>query len=80
MRSPWVTIQGKTGREVRAKQNREGNQAVKQLIWAGAIGAKMLLSSNGKKRIYHYQHPQKWNAPDYQAAQKQLEMELHVPN
>lgn len=56
MRSPWVTIQGTTRREVRAKQNREGNQAVKQLIWAGAIGAKILLSSNGKNRIYHYQH------------------------
>ena len=80
MRSPWVTIQGTTRREVRAKQNREGNQAVKQLIWAGAIGAKILLSSNGKNRIYHYQHSQKQNAPDYQAAQKQLEMELHVPN
>lgn len=80
MRSPWVTIQGKTRREVRAKQNREGNQAVRQLIWAGAIGAKILLSSNGKNRIYHYQHLQKRNAPDYQAAQKQLEMELHVPN
>lgn len=80
MRSPWVTIQGKTRREVRAKQNREGNQAVKQLIWAGAIGAKILLSSNGKGRICHYRHSQKWNAPDYQAAQKQLEMELHVPN
>lgn len=80
MRSPWVTIQGKTRREVRAKQNREGNQAVRQLIWAGAIGAKILLSSDGKNRIYHYQHPQKRNAPDYQAAQKQLEMELHVPN
>lgn len=80
MRSPWVTIQGTTRREVRAKQNREGNQAVKQLIWAGAIGAKILLSSNGKNRIYHYQHSQKQNAPDYQAAQKQLEMKLHVPN
>ena len=80
MRSPWVTIQGTTRREVRAKQNREGNQAVKQLIWAGAICAKILLSSNGKNRIYHYQHSQKQNAPDYQAAQKQLEMELHVPN
>lgn len=80
MRSPWVTIQGTTRREVRAKQNREGNQAVKQLIWAGAIGAKILLFSNGKNRIYHYQHSQKQNAPDYQAAQKQLEMELHVPN
>ena len=80
MRSPWVTIQGTTRREVRAKQNREGNQAVKQLIWAGAIGAKILLSSNGKGRICHYRHSQKRNAPDYQAAQKQLEMELHVPN
>lgn len=80
MRSSWVTIQGTTRREVRAKQNREGNRAVRQLIWAGAINAKILLSSNGRDRICHYRHLQKRNALDYQAAQKQLEMELHIPN
>ncbi len=50
----WVTLQGKTKREVQAKRDREGREALRSIAAVGSIGVKLLLTPDKKKRTNRY--------------------------
>ena len=79
MRSPWVTIQGTTKQEEKARRNRAANQTIRQLASMGAIGAKMLLPADQKRHIYRCRALPMRNAVKQETAQKQLEAEIGIP-
>ena len=79
MRSSWVTIQGTTKQEEKARRNRAANQTIRQLASMGAIGAKMLLSADQKRHIYRCRALPMRNAVKQETAQKQLEAEMGIP-
>ncbi len=69
----WVTLQNPTKREVQARRGREANKALGQIISAGAVGLKILLSADAKKRVHHYRTARLRKEPDHNAANIQLE-------
>lgn len=79
MRSSWVTIQGTTKQEEKARRNRAANQTIRQLASMGAIGAKLLLPADQKRHVYRCRALPMRNAVTQETAQKQLEAEMGIP-
>lgn len=75
----WVTLQGTTKHEVQTTRDRENRETLKSIVTVCAIGSKLLLSPEKKKRIYRWQAAQRRREPDYYAANKQLEAEMSIP-
>ena len=79
MRSSWVTIQGTTKQEEKARRNRAANQTIRQLASMGAIGVKMLLPADQKRHVYRCRALPMRNVVKQETAQKQLEAEMGIP-
>ena len=75
----WVTLQGTTKHEVQTTRDRENRETLKSIVTVCAIGSKLLLSPEKKKRIYRWRAAQRRREPNYYAANKQLEAEMSIP-
>lgn len=75
----WVTLQGTTKHEVQTTRDRENRETLKSIVTVCAIGSKLLLSPEKKKRIYRWRAAQSRREPNYYAANKQLEAEMSIP-
>ena len=75
----WVTLQGTTKHEVQTTRDRENRETLKSIVTVCAIGSKLLLSPEKKKRIYRWRAAQSRREPNYYAANKQLESEMSIP-
>lgn len=75
----WVTLQGTTKHEVQTTRDRENRETLKSIVTVCAIGSKLLLSPEKKKRIYRWRAAQRRREHNYYAANKQLEAEMSIP-